>query len=48
MRNGNLSFADALEDAGIPDESYGYRLFRRYTGVTPGQYMSVKHVVRDK
>ena len=48
MRNENFSFADALEDAGIPDESYGYRLFRRYTGVTPGQYMSVKHVVRDK
>lgn len=48
MRNENLPFRDALECVGIADESYGYRLFKRFVGVTPGQYMSVKHVTRDK
>ena len=47
MRNEAVPFAEALEQSGIFDESYGYRLFKKYTGITPRQYMAVKHVVRD-
>ena len=34
-----LSFKTACENVGITDTAYGYRLFKKYTGVTPNQYL---------
>lgn len=33
-----LSFKKACESVGIEDISYGYRMFKKQTGLTPGQY----------
>lgn len=34
-----LSFAEACENVGIEDSTYGYRLFKKYMGVTPKEYL---------
>lgn len=38
MLNKGTSFKSACESAGILDVSYGYRLFKKQMGVTPGEY----------
>lgn len=38
MQNRDLSFKNACESVGIADISYGYRLFKKQMGVTPGKY----------
>lgn len=39
-----LSFREACENAGIADLSHGYRLFKRYVGITPKTYLSAEHL----
>lgn len=41
-----LSFKEACESMGIEDVSYGYRLFKKQTGLTPGQFASAKRHFR--
>ncbi len=38
----NISFKVACENVGITDISYGYRLFKKHTGLTPREYLSSK------
>lgn len=38
MLNKGATFKNACESAGISDISYGYRLFKKQMGVTPGEY----------
>jgi len=38
MKNQKLSFKTACENAAITDISYGYRLFKKHMGITPGEY----------
>jgi len=40
MQDGS-SFKEACVSAGLCDETYGYRLFKRYTGITPKEYMTI-------
>lgn len=40
MHNKNLSFKEACYNVGITDISYGYRLFKKHTGITPGDFFS--------
>ncbi len=44
MHKDKFSFKEACEKVGISDISYGYRLFKKYTGITPKKYVSVKKV----
>lgn len=37
-----LPFGKACESVGIDDISYGYRMFKKHTGLTPRQYMESK------
>ena len=39
IRYSGVSFKTACENAGITDVTYGYRLFKKHTGVTPKQYL---------
>ena len=38
MENRGLPFKNACESVGIMDISYGYRMFKKQTGVTPGDF----------
>lgn len=40
MQKQGLSFKIACENVGISDYSYGYRLFKKHTGTTPGKFLS--------
>lgn len=40
MQNGK-SFKETCILAGLCDETYGYRLFKRYTGITPKEYKRI-------
>lgn len=40
MQNKNLTFKEACFNVGISDISYGYRLFKKHMGITPGEYLS--------
>ncbi len=44
MQNRKLSFRQACEYVAFNDEAYGYRLFRRYMGITPGEYMKIRKI----
>ena len=45
MENKGLPFKTACENAGITDVSYGYRMFKKHTGITPAHYKgSFRHV----
>ena len=46
MREDNMSFDKACERVGIADVTYGYRVFKKYMGVTPKSYMSIKQIYR--
>lgn len=37
-----LSFKRACESVGIEDISYGYRMFKKHTGLTPGEFVSAE------
>jgi len=40
MENKGLPFKTACENVAVTDVSYGYRLFKKHTGLTPGEYLS--------
>ncbi len=42
----DLPFKDACQNVGITDISYGYRLFKKHMGVTPGTYASEKKYLK--
>lgn len=44
MEDRGLTFREACENVGITDLSHGYRLFKRYMGVTPKQYMTAERM----
>lgn len=48
MEDQGLTFQEACENVGITDLSHGYRLFKRYMGVTPRQYMTAEHTHLQK
>ncbi len=48
MQNENKSFKEAVETVGLCDQSYGYRLFKRWTGITPKEYMSITTINKQK
>ncbi len=39
MKTRGLSFGTACENVGVTDVFYGYRLFKKHMGVTPGEFM---------
>jgi len=40
MQKQGLSFKTACDNVGISDTSYGYRLFKKHMGITPGEFLS--------
>ncbi len=44
MKNKGASFETACENVAIYDVSYGYRLFKKYMGATPREYLSSEFV----
>ena len=40
LQTRSLSFKTACSNVGINDISYGYRLFKKHMGLTPGEFMS--------
>lgn len=48
MQNEKMSFKSACESVALTDETYGYRLFKRYMGLTPGEYMKIKKIQREQ
>lgn len=46
MQCDNMSFADAVSAVGIKDVSYAYRLFKRYFGMSPNKFASIKSIKR--
>ena len=48
IESGEVSFALACEMVGIADQTYGYRLFKKYMGITPGQFASIKKIKRER
>lgn len=46
MQNDGDSFALACEKVAISDITYGYRVFKRYMGVTPKGYITIKKIYR--
>lgn len=41
-----LSFEEACENVGIDDVTYGYRLFKKYMGVTPKAYLEGERYIK--
>ena len=46
MATKGLEFKSACESAGITDVSYGYRLFKKQMGITPGEYKNSQHFLK--
>ncbi len=46
MQNEGESFELVCERVAISDITYGYRVFKKYMGVTPKSYMSIKQIMR--
>ena len=46
MQTQGISFKKACECVSILDVSYGYRLFKKHTGVTPTAFLEGKHLVK--
>ena len=44
MQTQGIPFKKACECVSILDVSYGYRLFKKHTGVTPGAFLEGKHL----
>ena len=47
MNNKGLSFRLACESVGIADVSYGYRLFKKQMGLTPGEYKETSIIKKN-
>ncbi len=47
MQNQGHSFKSAVSFVGLCDESYGYRIFKKYIGVTPKEYMTITTIKKD-
>ena len=45
MEHRGLSFREACENVGIEEPTYGYRLFKKHMGVSPGEYLRANTVV---
>jgi len=45
MENQSIPFKNACEQVAILDVSYGYRLFKKHTGITPGGFLKGAHFV---
>lgn len=45
METQGLNFREACENVGIVDLSHGYRLFKRYMGVTPKEYIDAERQI---
>lgn len=43
-----LSFEEACENVGIEDATYGYRLFKKYMGITPKAYLGGERYVKNE
>lgn len=41
IQNTELSFPNICESVGLCNVSYGYKLFKKYTGITPKEYISI-------
>ncbi len=48
IKDRDMSFKDACDSVCVYDEAYGYRLFKKYMGLTPGQFLSIKQIERDR
>jgi len=48
MEKENLSFPLVCEKVGIQDETYGYRLFKKYMGLTPRQFAAIQKIDRNR
>lgn len=46
MRKQNMHFTKACEFVGILDHSYGYRLFKKHTGLTPNMFLKSEQKLR--
>ncbi|MBQ9859458.1 MAG: helix-turn-helix transcriptional regulator [Clostridia bacterium] len=46
MEHRGLSFQEACENVGVEEPTYGYRLFKKQMGVSPGEYLRGTHVVK--
>ena len=45
MENKGLSFRDACRNVGVEEVTYGYRLFKKQMGLSPGEYLRGLHRV---
>ncbi|MBQ8683080.1 MAG: helix-turn-helix transcriptional regulator [Clostridia bacterium] len=45
MENKGLSFRDACLNVGVEEITYGYRLFKKHMGLSPGEYLRGLHRV---
>lgn len=46
MRKHNIHFSEACNAVGITDISYGYRLFKKYIGLTPNMFLKSEEILR--
>ena len=46
MRKHNVHFSKACISVGILDTSYGYRLFKKHTGLTPNMFLKSEQILR--
>lgn len=46
MQKDNIPFPHACEMTGIGDISYGYRLFKKHTGLTPSTFMKNEKIIK--
>lgn len=46
IQRDNMNFSDACKEVGINEVSYGYRLFKKYIGITPSQFISGEKFIR--
>ena len=46
MRKDNVHFSVACNSVGITDISYGYRLFKKHTGLTPSMFLKSEEIFR--
>ena len=47
MEHRGLSFAAACESVGVEEPTYGYRLFKKHMGISPGVYCTAPRVVKE-
>lgn len=47
IKSKEMSFKEACKTLAITDETYGYRIFKKFIGLTPGEFLNVKSIERD-